>query len=157
MSTLSIPVPARRNHGRPEADPTPRRDRRPPLRLVEPETQRRRLRMGVVGLVLFATVCAGIFALAAVHAMVVQAQFELDQLDQRVAERRGDLDGLRLDVARMEAPATITAAARDLGLVTPTGRVYLDPVVTPVPDHGGSTGASSPSAGDEAARPPAGG
>ncbi|MDZ7677124.1 MAG: septum formation initiator family protein [Acidimicrobiales bacterium] len=159
MSILSIEAPARRGAGPDRVgDPAPRRDDRPPLRLVEPEAPRRRLRVGVVGTTLLVALCAGIFGLAAVHTLVVQAQFELDRLDQQVADRQGELDSLRLEVAGLESPEAITEAARDLGLVTPSERVYLDPVQTPVPERGPGAERGPPPPGEEqAARSVAGG
>ena len=135
------------------AEPVPRRDDRPPLRLVEPPSSKPKVRMGLIGTVLLVALFVGIFALAAMHTLVVQAQFELDRLDQQVSERLGELDALRLDVARLESPAAITEAAREIGLVAPTERVYLEPVVTPVPDRSAPPGASPPD-GDQAAGSP---
>lgn len=151
MSPLAALAPARRTPPRRRQDALPesRPEVRPPLRLVEPPERRPRLRLGVVGSVLALTVAVGIFALAAAHTLVVQAQFELDRVDQRVAERQGDLEALRLEVARLESPAAITAAARDLGLVTPTDRVHLEPVLTP--PAAAARGTGSGSAGDQAA------
>lgn len=133
MSLLTTIAPERRGP-RTTVDPQPRPQPRPPLRLVEPPAAPRpRVRVGVVGSAVFIILLIGVFALAAVHTMVVQAQFELDQLDQRVAERQGELDELRLHVATLESPASITSAATDLGLVTPADRLYLEPVVATVP------------------------
>lgn len=133
MSLLTTIAPDRRSP-RTTVDPQPRPQTRPPLRLVEPPAAPRpRVRVGVVGSAVFFIILVGVFALAAVHTLVVQAQFELDQLDQSVAERQGELDELRLHVATLESPASITAAAADLGLVTPADRVYLEPVVTSAP------------------------
>ncbi len=128
MSPLTALAPARRTAPRPRTEPRP--ETRPPLRLVEPPERRSRLRLGVVGTVLALTMAIGVFALAAAHTLVVQAQFELDRVDQRVAERQGDLEALRLEVARLESPAAITAAAGELGLVTPPDRVHLEPVLS---------------------------
>ena len=110
-------------------DPVRERRQRPPLRLVEPPARpRRRIRVGVVGTGVLAVVLLGIFLLAAVHTLVVQAQFELDRVEQQVEERRGELDGLRLQVAQLESPQAVVRAAVDLGMVNPIDRVYLEPV-----------------------------
>lgn len=130
MSLITTVAPQRRI--RPDVAP----DIRPPLRLVEPPAAPRRVRVGLVGSVLFGLLLLGVFALAAMHTMVVQAQFEIDRIEQRMAERQGTLDDLRLQVATLESPANVTNAAAELGLVTPTERVHLAPVVA---------GASAPS------------
>lgn len=105
----------------------PRRDVaprvRPDLRLVE--TPRRRLRVGLLGTLLLATVFAGLFALAAMHSLVVQAQFELDRIDEQVATRRDQIDARRVELAELESPAAIVQAATELGLVDPSDTVYL--------------------------------
>lgn len=128
MSLLTT-APPRRAPGRPDAVPGSPPAPRPPLRLVPPpQPERRRPRIGVVGTLALGVMLAGIFVLAAVHALVVQAQFDLDRIDQQVVERRGELDALRLEVARLESPQSIADAAAELGLVTPTDRVWLEPV-----------------------------
>jgi cell division protein FtsL len=127
MSLLTTLAPERRP--RPVTDPPPRRAR-PPLRLVEPpSTPKRRVRVGLVGSLVFGLVILGVFALAAVHTLVVQAQFELDRLDQQVADRQGQLDALRLRVATLESPAHVAEAAAAIGMVTPAERIHLEPVV----------------------------
>lgn len=117
----SLPVP------RPVAD-------RPPLRLVEPAARPRRLSVGLLSTLCLAAVFVGVFALAAMHSLVVQAQFELDRVDQSVSERRSQIEERRVEVARMESPAAVVESATDLGLVTPEDRVYL------VPEVGGTLG-----------------
>lgn len=124
MSVLTTVAPNRRL--RPEVQP----DTRPPLRLVEPPAVKRGIRIGLVGSILFGLLLLGVFALAAMHTMVVQAQFEIDRIDQRIAERQGTLDDLRLQVATFESPSAVAGAAAELGLVTPTDRVHLEPVMS---------------------------
>ncbi|MGY6500219.1 MAG: hypothetical protein ACXIVQ_04870 [Acidimicrobiales bacterium] len=117
----------------PRRSPAPGRPvERPPLRLVEPTPRRRPVRVGLVGTVAVALLIGGIFVLAAMHTLVVQAQYELDQVQQDVELRRGELDALRDEVARLESPPAVVAAALDLGLVNPDERVFLDPVRTEV-------------------------
>lgn len=131
MSVLTTDPPRTRSSTAPAVAPDaqPRRDTRPPLRLVEPIAPARQgVRVGVIGTLLVGVCITGIFALAAMHSLVVQAQFDLDRIDQQVADRRGELDALRLDVARLESPGAIAAAAAQLGLVNPTERLYLEPV-----------------------------
>ena len=100
---------------------------RPPLRLVEPPARPRRVSVGLLSTLCLVAVFVGLFALAAMHSLVVQAQFELDRLDQTVAARQDQIDARRVEVARMESPAAVVAAARDLGMVVPHDRAYLLP------------------------------
>src|SRR5690606_21181520 len=104
-----------------------RREQRPPLRLVPPTPARRR-RVGLLGTLAVTALLVGVFALVAMHALVVQAQFELDRLDQQVADTEGQLHSLRLEVARLESPQSIADAAASIGMVHPTDRVWLEPV-----------------------------
>ncbi len=106
------PEPARRS-------PAPR----PDLRLVE--VPRRRLRVGLLGTVLLGAFFVGLFALAAMHSLVVQAQFELDRIDQDVATRQDQIDARRVEVAQLESPSAIVDAADELGMVPPDDVVYL--------------------------------
>lgn len=107
------------------AEPIGRRRERPDLRVVT--APRRRLRVGLLSTILIATFFVGLFALAAMHSLVVQAQFELDRIDQEVATRRDQIDARRVEVAEMESPTAIVEAADDLGMVAPDDVVYLAP------------------------------
>ncbi|SRR5690606_14167126 len=126
MSLLTTAPPRRAL--RPEIAPEPRRDQRPPLRLVPPPQPARRRRVGLLGTLAVTAVLVGVFALVAMHALVVQAQFELDRLDEQVADTEGQLNSLRLEVARLESPQSIADAAAEIGMVHPTDRVWLEPV-----------------------------
>lgn len=126
--TAVAPVATRPEPVRPVAVPRPVGDR-PPLRLVEPAARPRTVRVGLLSTLGLVAVFVGLFALAAMHSLVVQAQFELDRVDQSVAQRRGQIEELRVEVARRESPAAVVAAAADLGLVVPEERIYLVPEV----------------------------
>lgn len=115
-----VPAPVRR--------PAPER---PPLRLVEPPARPKRLSVGLLSTLCLVAVFLGLFALAVMHSLVVQAQFELDRLDQTVAGRRDQIDARRVEVARLESPAEVVASARELGMLVPEDRVYLLPAPTP--------------------------
>ena len=99
---------------------------RPKLEVV-PE-RRRRLRTGPTvllgGLLAFAIA----FMLVVAQAMLVQGQQQLDDLGTRVAEADRRQQELRLQVAELESPTRIVAAAtNDLGMVPPAGVTYLTP------------------------------
>ena len=104
---------------------------RPPLRLVEPQARPRRLSVGLLSTMCLVAVFLGLFALAAMHSLVVQAQFELDRVDQSVADRRSQIEERRVQVAQAESPAAVVAAAESLGMVPATDRAYLVPEPTP--------------------------
>jgi hypothetical protein len=103
---------------------------RPPLRLVEPHARPRRLSVGLLSTMCLVAVVLGLFALAAMHSLVVQAQFELDRVDQSVADRRSQIEERRVQVAQAESPAAVVAAAELLGMVPATDRFYLVPEAT---------------------------
>ena len=113
----------------PAADP-PRR-----LRLVEPPTatvparldraaRRRRARVLVVLGV--AGVGAVLLSLVAAHVVITQNQFRLESLQARAEVEQERYERLRLQVAELEAPSRIVAAAQErLGMVPPPGITYL--------------------------------
>lgn len=124
-------------HARPAPRPAPRRDaapRRPGLRVVPPA--RRRLRTGPT-VVLGGLLAFGIaFGLVVAQALLVQGQQRLDDLERRTAEATRTQQELRLQVAELESPARVVAAAEDLGMVPPAGVTYLTPsgaVTVPAP------------------------
>ncbi len=88
------------------------------------------LRLRVIALVVSGIVV--LFSLIAFHVVLSQGQFRLEKLQTAAQSRQAEYQRLRLQVAQLEAPTTVNAAARDrLGMVTPES-------VTPV----------TPSAGD---------
>ena len=83
----------------------------------------------MVGWAAAITVVAALFALALFHAMIVDRQTTLDNLNQELEEVQAINDRLRLNVARAEAPERIMAEALyRLGMVEPDRPVYLFPV-----------------------------
>lgn len=127
---------------------TPRRSRaaeeaprRPALEIV-PAPRRR---LGVLGMLVLGVVFVAALALVAFHAVLVQRQLRLDQLDQQVAEEEARYQKLRLAVAEMEAPDRIVAEASRLGLVTPPAVVYLVPEgELPASDRSGRLASNGP-------------
>lgn len=127
MSMLTVDAPRVASRHAAAVQPAPDRRaprERPDLRVVE--APRRRLRVGLVSTLLLATLFAGLFALAAMHSLVVQAQFELDRIDQQVTARQDQIDARRVEVAVLESPAAIVAAADELGMVSPDDVVHLE-------------------------------
>jgi cell division protein FtsL len=123
------------------------------LRVVEGQTRRRLL--GPMGVIIAIVVFAGMLAVAAVQAFLVQGQIQLDDLDNRVATQQAEYEQVRLDVARLEAPERIVEAAQShLGMVEPADVTYLTPdrVDAPAPDEddGATTGEEAAATDDDA-------
>lgn len=143
-ATAAAAAPARR----PAPAPAPARKPRPPLRVVTPEETRRvdrrkraRLRIAVAVFV----VVGGLFGLVASHVVLTQGQFRLQQLEKKAAESQARYERLRLQVAELESPERIVAAAQErLGMVPPPGVKYLSP--TGVAERPSS---SPPAGGDD--------
>ena len=104
---------------RPVAAPTSR----PHLRsCVRPPSPRRRLRTGPTFALGVSLAFAIAFAVVACQVLLVQGQERLDDRPRR--HRRADrppTSELRLEVAELEAPARIVAAATELGMVAAPG------------------------------------
>jgi cell division protein FtsL len=77
---------------------------------------------------LVAGVCAGLFAIVVLRVMLAQGQVQVDRLQASVDTQTAAQQQLSLQVAQLEAPAQIVAAARSrLGMVTPSSVTYLAP------------------------------
>jgi len=105
----------------PSEEAEPRR-----LRLVE--RQRRTpvhlRRLGVA--LLMASVALLCLALVAVHALIAENQFALNQLQDQAATAQAAYQKLRLQVAQLEAPARIISVAEgQLQMVQPGSVTYL--------------------------------
>jgi cell division protein FtsL len=98
------------------------------LRLVDPAEARRRRVTRVLTGMLVAAVCAGLFAIVVLRVVLAQGQVQIDRLQASVDAQTATQQQLRLQVAQLEAPAQIVAAARSrLGMVTPPSVTYLNP------------------------------
>lgn len=128
----------------PEADP--RRGagaRARHLRVVGPV--RRTLGLSPrAGVVLTVLAFVALFAVAVCHALLIESQAALDELDEAVAAEQARYEELRLEVAQLESPDRIKAEATErLGMVPPEDIVWL------TPDEAAPEGAP-PAAGPEA-------
>ncbi len=121
------------------------------LRVVE--ARRRRWRPSPrAGLVATAAVFVALVAVAVCQTLLVQGQVRLDGLDAQLASEQQAYQRLRLEVARLEAPDRVVAAARDqLGMLPPEDLVYLSPTeaVTPPAAAAGPETAAPSHAGDQ--------
>jgi cell division protein FtsL len=117
------PSPARRNPTAAPAAPA-----RPNLRVVAPNTltragrQRRARRLGAV---LSTILVIAVFGVVAAHVVLTQRQFRLEALQKHATTEEARYERLRLQVAELEAPDRVVAAARELGMVPPATVTYL--------------------------------
>jgi cell division protein FtsL len=117
----------------PLVNPRRGRDSSPHLRVVRPVRSALRLspRLGVV---LTVVAFAALFAVAVCHALLIEGQAEVDQLDRDVAAQQARYEELRLEVAELKSPSRIrTAAIEELGMVPAEETVFLtaeEPVPT---------------------------
>lgn len=125
--------------------PTPRpplRPARPPLRVVRPGP--RRARIGIVTAVATLIIFGILLGLVLFQTMMVQNQSRLDRLDTQVRDQQATYQQLRLQVAQLEAPSRIVAAAsQNLGMVPPPGTTYLTPSASDAAANGVTTAAPS--------------
>ncbi len=118
------PAPQRRPAPRPEPPRDPRH-----LRVVVPTERARRRITPAAGVVMTALLFVTLFAIAIAQTILVQGQIRLDGLDQQLATEQARYRVLRNEVAEMESPARVVAAAQRLGMVEPDDLVYLQPGV----------------------------
>ncbi len=125
MSTVRAPrrIPATRRRANPATAPAVRRP--PELRVVRRESTRR---VGAVTALATVVVFVMLFALAVFNTWLVQNQQRLDRLHRDVTEAQSEYERLRLEVAELESPERIVAAAvNQLGMVPPPETTYLTP------------------------------
>jgi hypothetical protein len=113
------------------AVPGPGQDRRDRhLRFVPP---RRRPGLGLrlsprTGVLLTILLFAALFGVAVSHALLIEGQAKLDDLDQDVAAEQARYQELRRDVAELESPQSILGeATTKLGMVPAGDPVWLSP------------------------------
>jgi cell division protein FtsL len=111
---------------RPAPSPAPERRRGPHLAPVRRPTRRRSPAVPV--LVGTGIVIVALFALAAMHALLIGGQVELDHMQREVAAESEEVRRLQLRVAELESPHRVLAVARErLGMVQPEEIGYLLP------------------------------
>lgn len=114
------------------APPVKRAPARPDLRVVREgerrEADRARLvRQLVAAGAIIAALC--LFGVVVFHVQLTQNQFRLDKLQEESLERQAEYDRLRLEVAELESPDRVIAAAQALGMVSPPKVTYLAPTI----------------------------
>ena len=119
---VSSVAPSRAPAARPKAPSRPGH-----LRVVVP-SKRRRLRVSpalVVGSLLLVVAVA--FGVAIAQVFLAQGQVRLDQMEAELISEQSRYQTLRKDVAELESPSRIVAAAEKQGMVVPEDVVYLQP------------------------------
>jgi cell division protein FtsL len=101
---------------------------RPNLRVLPPGTltaagRRRRTRRFAI--VMSGIVVAAVFGVVAAHVVLTQRQFRLEKLEQQASAAQQQYERLRLEVAQLESPERVVAAAQQLGMVPPATITYL--------------------------------
>lgn len=114
---------------------------RPPLLVVPPLVRRRRA--GVAAAVLFAVLFGALFGLVAFQAKLASDQRQLDALRRATADAEREYKTLRVQLAELEAPQNVVAAARGFGLVPPSDTRHLTPSVADVAAVTAATGETS--------------
>ena len=113
--------------GRPARD-RDQRDRH--LRVVPPNRRARAaLRLSPrAGVVLTVLLFVALFGVAVSHALLIEGQAKVDDLDQQVAAEQSRYEELRRDVAKLESPQRILGEATGkLGMVPAGDQVWLSP------------------------------
>jgi cell division protein FtsL len=88
--------------------------------------RRRRMRLG--GVVLAASVILLLFAAVAMHVVLAQNQFRLNQLEAQAAAQQAKYQQLRLNVDRLSSPQRIIGTAEGkLAMVPPASVTFLNP------------------------------
>jgi cell division protein FtsL len=153
---MSKPATTRRAAAQPAPEKEAPRDRH--LRVV-PDARRRGLRVRITprtGVVLTVSLFGALFGVAVSHAVLIESQMELEQLDEQAASEQARYERLRLDVAELESPDRIVNEARDrLGMVPAEDVEWLTPD-QPAPTDGGGDdedGADTPATSWEDVKP----
>ncbi len=124
MSAMTATAPARQRSSTSPA-PEVRRKRPAPLEALEPTRSTVRM-LGTAALV---SILGVLLLMAMFHALIVQGQRELDRMNADIETATSVNDRLQLELAQMEAPERIVAAARSYGMVDAPEVVYLSPAV----------------------------
>lgn len=122
-AALAVPVRPAPRPARQRPAPAPRRH----LRVVGPADRVRRRLTPRAGVLLTGLTFVTLLLVAVAHTLLVQGQIRLDDLDAQLRVEQARYQELRKEVAEMESPTRVVAAAEDLGMVMPEDLVYLQP------------------------------
>ncbi|HEY8546639.1 MAG TPA: hypothetical protein VIL36_16380 [Acidimicrobiales bacterium] len=140
MATAHIPRPRRS-----EIAPALPADRSH-LRVVRPGARRRPIRLTPrAGVTLVVLLFVALFLVAVSHAVLIEGQVRLDELEKDVAAEQAEYEDLRVELADLESPARIQAAAAEMGMVPPEETTWLTPEEPLAPTDGGEVGGEAES------------
>jgi cell division protein FtsL len=132
---------------RPAPRPAPVPEVRPRhLRVVAPAERVRRRLTPAAGVLLTGLIFVTLFLIAIAHTLLVQGQIHLDDLDAQLTTEQARYQELRTEVAEMESPERIVAAAEAMGMVSPQDLVYLQPTTPDPADGSTALGSDGPGA-----------
>lgn len=157
LERAAVAAPSRR----PDRAPRPAEpQRRAPLRVVRPEerkaARRASRRARALAAVTVLIVAAGLFGVVALHVVLTQNQFRLDDVRQQATAEQAKYERLRLEVAELQSPQRIVDTAQQrLGMVTPPDVRYLTPPPGSTPKSG-KTGGGAAASSPAGSRPPSG-
>jgi cell division protein FtsL len=125
--------------------------------VVAPTERVRRRLTPATAVLLTAALFATLLAVAVAHTVLVQGQVRLDELDAQLATEQSRYQELRKEVAELESPDRIVAAAQEQGMVPPADLQYLQPAAPDASAVGPVTGdddepGTDPAAGGEGDR-----
>jgi hypothetical protein len=105
------------------------------LRLVPEARRRLALRLSPrAGVVLTLLLFAALFGVAVSHALLIEGQAHLDELDKQVALEQQRYERLRVESAALESPERIVDEAAKLGMVPAQDVTWLTPDAAPPGD-----------------------
>lgn len=122
-------------------------DRSRHLQVVRPSPWWPAIRLSPrTGVVLTVLAFVALFAVAVCHALLIESQAAVDELDAQVAAEQARYEELRHEVAGLSAPERIMAEATErLGMVPAGEAVWLTPEeAAPTDTGGGEDTADSP-------------
>ena len=103
----------------------PRPPARPHLQ-VAPDVRRRRRRARILVVAAGAVTVASLFALVAFHVLAAQSAFTAEHLAKQRANEQLRYERLRDEVARLSSPASVIAAAEELGMKPASREVFIN-------------------------------
>ena len=126
MATVHVPRAPRAPRG--ETAPQPLPVDRSHLRVVRPGARRRPIRLTPrAGVTMVVLLFVALFLVAVSHALLIESQIHLDDLDKKVADEQAQYEDLRHEKADLESPDRIQSAASEMGMVPPGETVWITP------------------------------
>jgi cell division protein FtsL len=124
-SEIALPLPAEGSH----------------LQVVRQGVRARQIRLTPrAGVTMVVLLFVALFLVAVSHALLIESQIRLDDLDKQVSEEQAQYEDLREEVAELESPARIQEAATEMGMVPPGETVWIGAEQPAAPTDDGADG-----------------